>query len=87
MTKSILSIAYAVSLFVSAAAHSVEASQFQAVAEDQARQAVAVARQQIREELEQSMRPARVTAATRQVVLTGGVEVVNVTRARNVAAE
>jgi hypothetical protein len=56
MMKSILSIAYAVSLFGNVAPQAAETNPFQAVAEEQARQSVMAARHLIRAELEQAMR-------------------------------
>jgi len=76
MKNSVLSIGYAISLTVSAAAHSAGAGPFQAVAEEQARQSLAAAKQMIRVELEQSMRmPAESKEAALRAAITGTLAV------------
>ena len=74
MKNTIVSIGYATLLFVSASVHAAGAGPLEALAEEQARQSLAAARELIRSELEQAMRVQPVAPGVLQTALSGTVE-------------
>ena len=74
MKNTIVSIGYATLLFVSASVHAAGAGPLEALAEEQARQSLAAARELIRSELAQAMRLTPERIAVLQTASSGDID-------------